>query len=381
MRPKFLYVLLLTVLPAFAAGASICAFQRDSLAAASEAHAVPDSLSLKDRDWWHNLKKGYFNTRDTTIIYPRFLQFCVDVYNWGDTAFNSYDPDYVEGTGKKWKAMLKSDNWSDSYAMNIGHRMPMWMLSEVYCNAGFYLSFMAVSVGYSIDLSNIIGNRPALHKKLDFNFTCVRFNADFYYAENTGGSVIRRFGDYNDGRVCREQFPGVSFRSLGVDVYYFFNHSRYSQGAVYNFSKYQKRSSGSFILGFSYSDHDIDMDFSRLPDYMRPFYKLDEKQFDFKFSDYSLIAGYGHNFVAGKRVTFNITLLPSFGIKHAHRQCIGGRATLLSMNYKGKVGMVYNIEDFFAGIYGKIDGHWFLNSKYSFFNSVINFGLNAGVRF
>ena len=44
--------------------------------------------------------------------------------------------------------------------------MPMRLMGDIYCNLGAYLQYMAVSVGYSLDMSNIIGNKPILHKKM-----------------------------------------------------------------------------------------------------------------------------------------------------------------------------------------------------------------------
>ncbi len=157
--------------------------------------------SIESRDWWNLLKKGQLNLADTTVIYPRFLGFCVNVYNWADKTFNSYDTDYVTGTGRRWKARVVSDNWVDSYYLNIEKKMPVRMMSDLYCNAGAYIQYMAVSVGYSLDMSNIIGNKPSNHKKLEFGFNCARFNAEFHYWENTGGTFIRPFGQFNNGRL------------------------------------------------------------------------------------------------------------------------------------------------------------------------------------
>ena len=63
--------------------------------------------------WWNRLRHGTLQMNDTSVIYPRFLGFCVNVYNWADRAFNYYDPDYVQGTGRRWKARLVNENWLD----------------------------------------------------------------------------------------------------------------------------------------------------------------------------------------------------------------------------------------------------------------------------
>jgi hypothetical protein len=344
-----------------------------------------DSLSYTannaDRDWWTLLKKNKLDLKDTTVEYPGFLGFCVKVYNWGDKVFNETDSTYIRGTGKRWKAILKSDNWVDSYAMDFNSKMPIRMLSDLYCNVGFYLSYMAVSVGYSLDFSNIIGNKEPLHKKFEFNFNCARFNADLYYNENTGGTYLRRFGNYDQGRWFKKQFPGLSFRSAGIDLYYIFNNYKYSMGAAYNFSRIQVRSAGSFIGGITISTHDVKVDFNKLPSSILEYYTGDIYNYRFRYNDFCFLLGYGYNWVFAKNFLFNITALPSIGYKHCLQSCTGGKDDIFSLNVKGKMGITYNYGDIFSSLSGKIDGHWFAKPHYNFFNSVENVALTLGVRF
>lgn len=356
----------------------------DSVTLGAEDVAPSSEPHTNGRDsnwWWNRLRSGTLDMKDTTVIYPRFLQFCVNVYNWGDRVFNGYDPEYVHGTGKRWKARLANDNWLDSYAMAFQGNTPIWMLSEPYCNLGVYLHYMALSVGYSIDMSNVIGNKPLLHKRLEFAFTCSRFYAEAYYTENTGGTYLRRFGDYNHGHIFKKHIPNVSFHSKGVNAYYFFNSKHYSQGCVYSFSNLQKKSAGSIIAGISLSNHDIKIDFASLPPEMLDYLKSEDTKYRFYYNDYSLLIGYGYNLAFARNFVFNVTALPALGFKHTFRDCTGGRRDMWSLNILGRLGLVYNYRDFFAGLNGKIEGHWFRGSEYNFFNSIETVSLVTGVRF
>lgn len=335
-----------------------------------------------NKNWWNLVKNGKLDIKNPQVKLPKFLDFCRKIYNWGDQTFNSYDPEYVEGTGKKWKALVKSDNWLDSYGLVFTKDLPVLMSSDIYYNAGLTVSFMAVSLSYMLDLSNIIGNEPALHKKLEFNFSCARFVAEAYYYENKGGTYIRRFGNFNRKHLIKKSFPGLNFTSFGGDIYYFFNNRKYSQGAIYNFSKYQKRNAGSFIAGATISNHDIRIDFNSLPQELEPYYTLTDRNFRFHYNDYCILLGYGHNFVAHNHLMFNITALPSIGYKHTLSDCVGGsKNDIFSLNLKGRAGMTYNINDLFLGVHAKIDTHWFLNKNFNFFNTIVNMSVIAGVRF
>ena len=357
----------------------------DSVHAAAMTKALQEADSVKryreEHDWWHLLRQNRLNLKDSTVIYPGFIGFCVKVYNWGDKFFNGVDPNYIRGTGRRWKASVKSDNWVDSYAMNFFSRMPIRMMSDIYCNAGAYLQYMAVSVGYSLDLSNIIGNKPMNHNKMEFSFTCQRLEVDAYLAENTGGSYLRRFGDYKRGHLIKEEFPGLKLHSLGLDVYYFLNHKKYSQGAAYSFSRIQLKSAGSIIAGFNYSNLNIDLDFNTLPEKLRPFLTIAATKYRFNYDTYNLMVGYGYNCVFAKNWLFNITALPAVGINHCREDATEASATLLSLCIKGRFSFVYNYKDIFLGVNGKFDGHWYKSHDYSFFSSIENLAAVIGVRF
>ena len=107
--------------------------------------------TIRDKGyWWRALKHGKVDLDGGTIDYPAFIDFCWKVYKWGDKAFNSYDSAYVVSTGKNWKLMLKSMNWADTYSGEPVKNMHIFTRSNLTSNLGIQLSFMAVSVGYTM---------------------------------------------------------------------------------------------------------------------------------------------------------------------------------------------------------------------------------------
>ena len=129
--------------------------------------------------WWRAMKHGKVDLMGKTIHYPRFLRFAWKTYKWGDKAFNSYDSAFVVGTGKNWKLMLKSMNWVDTYSGEPVPNSHIFMHSNLTSNIGVQLSFMAVSVGFTMGVTDLIHGKGK-SKKLDFSFTCARFAADAY---------------------------------------------------------------------------------------------------------------------------------------------------------------------------------------------------------
>lgn len=342
--------------------------------------SAADSLR-RERNWWRLLRKGQLDMKDTTVVWPRFLGFCVKVYNWGDRVFNSYDSDYVEGTGKRWKAFITNDTWMDSYALHTGHSNNILMSSDGYDVLSGHLSYMAVGLSYSLDLTNIIGNKPLLHKKMDLQFSCARFSADAYYNENTGGTFLRRFCDYKQGEFFKYPLEDMKLKQWGIDVYYFLNNRRYSQGAAYNFSKLQRRSAGSLIFGISVSNIDLSVDFSRLPAEILKYYTYPERAFNINYNDYCLIIGYGYNWVFARNFLFNASILPMVGYKHMMPGSFDSGERVFSIQPKGKMSVTYNLGNIFFSAIGKFDSHWFLKRDISIFSTVTSGSLATGVRF
>lgn len=338
-------------------------------------------LEYKNRNWWHLLWKGKFNTKDTTMDCPRFVRFCLDVYNWGDKTFNSYDSTYVVGTGRNWKTRVMFDVWGDSYNMNLGRDMPVTLISKPYASTAIFLQFMAVSVNYSIDLNNLMFNKPVNHRKFEFGFNCARFNVDLAFNKNEGGAYIRTFGDYHRGKLIKEYMPGLKMTSFEADIYYFFNNYKYANGAAYNFSKFQKKSAGSFILGFTYSNEDISMDFTTLPDNLKPYMTVEDMKYRFHYYNYCLLFGYGFNWVLNKHFLYNVTIMPSLGVMHCYEDSHAGTDKLFSINGKARMSLTYNRGDFFLCLIGKIDGHFYKTGQLSVLSAIENGSLSVGIRF
>ncbi len=54
---------------------------------------------------------------------------------------------------------------------------------------------------------------------------------------------------------------------------------------------------------------------------------------------------------------------------------------MISPNIRFKLALVRNRKNFFYGAHFVMDGHWYISKNYSFFNSVEDLTLTAGIRF
>ena len=248
---------------------------------------------------------------------------------------------------------------------------------------------MAVSVGYTWNVNQWITGNAAPRKTFNFAFTCALFSAELMDQHTRGNTQITRFGNYQDGHRINVPLDDVSQDLFYIQAYYFFNHRQYSQGAAYHYSKYQRKSAGSWLLGAKYQRQQIEMDFSSLPPEMLHAVPLLPVENRFAFSDYTVMGGYAYNAVMPHGWLFNITMLPSLGYKRStlntgatatndpHRQL----RSMVSANAQARFGFVYNHRALFLGIEGRFDGGIIFNKDYNFFHSTESLSAQVGMRF
>lgn len=361
----------------------LCIYGSTALcSAADNGRLSPDSSESKTY-WIHQLIDNGFHINDPGVRYPKFPRFALKVYNWGDRTFNGYDSTYVVSTGKNWKAQMKNENWMRTYMMQLSDKSTVHITSKLYYDLGAYVSFMAVTLGYSFNLNNFMGDNTNRHR-FDFNFTCSRFAFNFWTQKVNGGTIIRKFGDYQDGDHLNYPFNDLDVADSHLDLYYFFNNRQYSQAAAYCFSKYQLKSAGSWILGISYDRHNLRLDFSSLPQAMLDALPTLQREYHMRHTDYCVLGGYAHNWVLKPRKwLINLTTLPFIGYKHSSTTDHPSRdiRNMMSMNFTGMTSVVYNHRALYAAMQGRFNGFFNMSADYTFFNSNQMVTLIAGFRF
>ncbi|MEF9924373.1 MAG: DUF4421 domain-containing protein [Muribaculaceae bacterium] len=311
-----------------------------------------------------------------SILGPRNI--ILRTYKWVDKAFNSYDSAYVAGTGKYFNFKIKNDNWIDTYTFGYTGNKHVVMNSDFSSHIGVSLGYRAVSIGYMMNVKNAFKKDSPSRKRADFSFTCSRVICSAYYSINEDAPRISKFG--NLSRLNYRFDDGLKTESYGLELIYIFNNRRFSQAAS-NYSRIQKRSSGTLYGGVSIAAHDLKLDFSKLPQEMKNELPNDNYFYRFKYNDYSFIIGYGYNWVFAKRWLLSASLTPMMGFKHCKEQSTEGERDLFSINASAKLSVVYNKSRYFAGLICQYNTYSYLSDDYSVTNSIGTFNICAGVRF
>ncbi len=342
----------------------------------------PDSLPPLEGGWVKQLIATKFDYNDPRINFPKFPRFCVDAYNW----VNTYDSAYVIDNGKNWKATLYSYNWNQSfnYVFDQFHHDlgRINIITTPNSDVGVSLDFLAFGFSYAWNVNQWFTGNKSPRSTFNLSLNCARFCLEYLHQESKGDAKIIRFGGYNEGQRIFVPFDGISIRQTTVQGYYFLNNKKYSQAAAYAFSKYQLRSAGSAIAGFSYGRRDINFDFSSLPvEMLSDMTELPIKN-HFQYDNYNLLFGYGYNFVLHKKLLLNLTALPSVGYRHSYLQNRHRNTRqMMATNLTARGALVYNYGPCFLSLNARSDAAFLFNTDYSFFNTVQTVNLIAGFLF
>lgn len=315
---------------------------------------------------------------DSIATWGKFPRFVVNTYRWGDQFFNGYDTTYVVGTGYKWNAKVALDSWVDGYRFVLPNNTQIHMNSDPSTSIGAYLTYLAVSVGYDVNLSQLFTGNHNSRKRWRFGFNCMLFAAEAYLIRNDVGTTIKRFGDNN----YNIPFQGIDNTTWGIDAYYFFNHKRYSEAAAFNFSRIQKRSQGAFYTGFSIYTQKLDFDFRSLPPELQA--KLPASWKDYSYSvdthNYAIRFGYGYNWVFHPGWVIGISESPIVGIRSGY---INSKYKKLSfsMYNRAKLSVIWNHGRLFAGAVGKFDAAIINDHETTYAGGVLSGEAIFGCRF
>lgn len=325
-----------------------------------------------------------FLSLDTIASWGKFPRFCIKTYRWGDKFFNSYDSTYVVGTGKRFNIKLRTESWTDVYNFFFDEEPEtrMFMVANPTTSAGFWLTYMAVSVGYDMNVGKYFGGGQD-RRKWSFQFNCSLFAADAYFSDNNMSSHIKRFGPKGHTKPTNIQFNGITNQSWGLDLYYFFNHRNYSQAAAFAFSKIQRKSAGSFYAGLSFWGLRYDFDFNQLQPDIKD--QIPLQQYDYyyrtKTTNYALRLGYGYNWVFHKGWALAVSESPIIGVRRGWLLDLNEQRTSLSFYNRFRASVVYNKNKWFAGLIIRMENALFYDKTHTMVGSIVSLEASVGYRF
>ena len=306
--------------------------------------------------------------------------------------FNAIDTTYISPNLYNLAFMLEHSTWYEHYRLgNNASKDPQRLnfSPSLGTKLGIYFGWRWIFLGYTFDIEDLFGdnkNKPK-KKEMSLNIYSSKFGVDLYYRKTGSDFKLRSFDNIgiDNPSLENKHFDGLESSIKGLNAYWIFNHRKFSYPAAYSQSTNQRRSAGSFMAGFSYSQHSISFDYEKLPAAILERINPSLKFSHIKYSDYSLGFGYGYNWVFAKNWVSNLSLLPGIGYKKSKidDNDFRNESWIKDINFDliTRAGIVYNNAKYFVGASLVLHTYDYRKPSLSVTNSFGTLRIYAGFNF
>lgn len=274
--------------------------------------------------------------------------------------FNAIDTTFISPNRYNLAFMLEHSIWYEHYRLGSrgsNQTQQLGFSPNLGTKLGIYFGWRWIFLGYTFDIEDLFGdnkNKPK-KKEMSLNIYSSKFGVDLYYRKTGSDFKLRSHEGFQLNEPLRNfHFDGLESSIRGLNAYWIFNHKKFSYPAAYSQSTNQRKSAGSFMAGFSYSQHKISFNHEKLPEAMQEQLSPNLQFHRIKYSDYSLGFGYGYNWVFAKNWVSNLSLLPGIGYKKSKidDNDFKGEHWIKDINFDliTRAAIVYNNSKYFAGM-------------------------------
>lgn len=320
--------------------------------------------------------------------------------------FNNIDTNYIEPQHYNYTVMLQNTNTYELYSLSAQSGQKITFAPDISYRLGPYIGWRWAFLGYTLDLRHIsLKSSHTSKKELDLSLYSSMLGVDLFWRETGNDYHIEKmhFGDDSDidgSPMKNADFDGIKSSVKGFNLYYIFNHRRFSYPAAYSQSTVQKRSAGSWLLGIGYTQHALEVDWDKLESLVeeRMGGSTQDVRVDstlkfgkVKYSDVSVSCGYAYNWVFARGWLFDASLSLAVAYNQSKSNTDTSKNVFhfrdfsfknMNVDGIGRFGLVYNNMRWYAGMSAIVHTYNYKKDKFSTNNSFgsINFylGFNFG---
>jgi hypothetical protein len=250
--------------------------------------------------------------------------------------------------------------------MTLSGRTTLNYKPNDYAGIGFGLRLYWLGIAFSYAPKNIQDKT-----KGNTTYTSIKLNSygkkigfDLYYL-NYSGYYLGNSNNFPELSLPKKQeYIRSDLRTLniGANVYYIFNHQKYSYRSTFIQNEIQRRSAGSFMLSASMNYYQIKDDSSIIPKKLNPSLFNDEARIEHgDFYNLSLMPGYGHTFVAFERLFLTISAFGGLNFQQQHYLSQSRSGERFNDNFvvipraMARAGVGFNSKKFYCGAHIFLD--------------------------
>lgn len=316
--------------------------------------------------------------------------------------FDNIDTTYIEPQHYNYTLMLQNTNTYEQYTLSSKDGQRISFSPDPTFRLGPYFGWRWVFLGYTLDLKHINGSSKHTNKKeFDLSLYSSMLGIDLFWRQ-TGNDYHVQSMDMSDNfdasAMKKVPFDGLKSSIKGFNLYYIFNHRKFSYPAAYSQSTVQRRSAGSMLLGIGYTRHTLDVNFEKLSALVDE--KLGKKEdgtsridsslsfTKVKYTDVSVSCGYAYNWVFAKNWLFNASASVGVAYNQSSSDTEHSRIDLRDFSFKnfnfdgiGRFGVVWNNTKWYVGASTIIHSYNYKKEQFSTNNSFGSLNIYVGVNF
>ena len=263
--------------------------------------------------------------------------------------FSDFDTLYISPNRYNYALMTTHFSSFEYYSVtsNLPQPQKLSFSPNPHNKIGLYFGWRWIFLGWSVDVDDIYRKTNRRNKGTEFDLSL--------YSSNS------------------ENFNGIKVDIRGLNLYYIFNNRKFSYPAAFSQSTNQRRNAGSFIAGFSISKHNLEFDYTELPDFILETMNPGMKVNNIKYTNANISFGYAYNWVFARNCLACLSLTPAIAYKasdvdaetHEGKTWYGN----FNLDFLIRAGVVYNNGKYFVGTS-------FVGKNYNYHRN--NFSLDNG---
>lgn len=235
--------------------------------------------------------------------------------------FMGCDTTYVTPQKYQLTAQMELSYWHDYYFIRSSvTRNTMVIQSDPSVILGGYVYYSIFGYGAVWNLNDIgikAGKTNGTSLRQSFVLHTAKIFAEYYTFNSGKGAEIRSVSNISLKGKNRT-FRGLDSRCNGFSAVYMFNNRHFSWPAAFGANAVQRKSCGSWSVGFQYNHQRISFDKEALPDYIKADIDTTLLFSHVNYDDYSINVGYSYNCVLGRNVMLAGSLMPSIGYRRSN---------------------------------------------------------------
>ena len=208
--------------------------------------------------------------------------------------FSDFDTTYISPNRYNYALMLDHFTNYEYYSVsNDGQRLRF--SPNPHNKIGAYFGWRWIFLGWAVDTDWLYGKKSKKKRGTEFDLSLYssKLGVDIFYRSTGNDYKIHKVSGFSDEIPSNysEDFNGLKVKMKGLNLYYIFNNRRFSYPAAFSQSTNQRRNAGSFIAGFSVSTHNLDFDYTKLPQIIQENMNPGMKVKHIKYTNISLQLG------------------------------------------------------------------------------------------